>query len=117
LDVESKVLLNKTVANIKWNSTEKALVKCADGSEYQADHVIFTASLGVLKKNHEKLFTPQLPQKKVKAIESSGFGTLGKIFLEFDKPFWPADVADWVGYTFLWKAEDLQKVRGTDREW
>jgi monoamine oxidase len=111
--------LKKEVTNIKWNSnsSEKIAISCTDGSYYNADHVIFTASLGVLKDRHQSLFTPKLPETKIKAIESIGFGTLGKIFLEFDKPFWPTDVNEWVGFIFLWTDADLNAIKATDREW
>lgn len=48
-------------------------VSTADGDEYSADHVIFTASLGVLKADHEKIFVPPLPEKKRNAIEVKAF--------------------------------------------
>jgi spermine oxidase len=50
LPIESRVLLNKTVTNIAWSRPEQlARVFCADGSVIDADHVIVTVSLGVLK--------------------------------------------------------------------
>jgi spermine oxidase len=116
LDVESKVQLGKEVKNIDW-SGETIAIACVDGSSYLADHVIFTASLGVLKDRHATLFTPNLPENKVKAIESIGFGALGKIFIEFEETFWPATDAEWLGYAFLWSEEDINAVKGTDREW
>lgn len=120
MNVESKVQLKKEVTNIRWypdSSTEKASVTCSDGSSYVADHVIFTGSLGVLKARHAALFTPKLPDMKVKAIESLGFGTLGKIFLEFDKPFWPTNVSEFVAYSFLWTDEALRNTERTDKAW
>lgn len=92
-------------------------VTCEDGSTFSADHIIITVSLGVLKNKHKTLFTPPLPEIKIKAIESMGFGTLGKIFLEFKKPFWPTSVKHWTGYNFLWARNDIESLRGTDKEW
>lgn len=113
--------MNKEVTNIQWNPTDPeqyVIISCADGSSYYtADHVIFTASLGVLKDRHKSLFTPNLPTNKVKVIDTMGFGTLGKIFLEFEEPFWPAEDKDFVGYTFIWKDEDAEKLKNTDKEW
>lgn len=106
------------MTNINWSSrTGKILITCADGSSYTADHVIFTASLGVLKDRHQTLFTPNLPAEKISAIESIGFGAIGKIYLEFEHPFWPMESSKWHGYYFLWKDEDLRTVEGTDKEW
>lgn len=118
--MDSKIQLKKEVTNIKWNpeaSDGVVTVTCADGSSYEADHVIFTAPLGVLKDRHAALFTPNLPADKVKAIDNMGFGTLGKIFLEFDEPFWPANDDDWVGFILLWKDEEAKSLQGTDKEW
>ena len=52
---------------------------------------LFSASLGYLKKHHMKLFSPPLPSKNIAAIESIDFGTIDKIVLEFDHPFWNHD--------------------------
>ncbi|KAJ6636280.1 Peroxisomal N(1)-acetyl-spermine/spermidine oxidase [Pseudolycoriella hygida] len=116
LPVDEKILFNKEVTNINWNVSE-AIAKCADGSEYQADHVIVTVSLGFLKQNYKTLFTPQLPEKKVNAIENTGFGTLGKFFLEFEEPFWPTDIKNWTAYLMLWTKEDKYNITGSEREW
>ncbi|CRK91867.1 CLUMA_CG005488, isoform A [Clunio marinus] len=115
LDVESKIQLNKEVTNIAWGDN-LAIIKCADGSEYTADYVVFTASHGVLRAHYESLFTPKLPDRKILAIENIGYGSLEKIFLEFAIPFWPTD-PNWVQYTILWSQEDINAVTGTDREW
>ena len=99
--------------NVNWES-EKILVKCHDESEYLADHVITTIPLGVLKKHHQLLFTPLLPISKIKSIESIGFGTLGKVFLEFDERVFPSGVRQ---YIFLWSESDINEVRGSDKKW
>lgn len=120
IDIESKIQLNKKVLNIKLTSRPRKSsvdMTCADGSKISADIVIFTGSLGVLKRNHLTLFTPKLPPSHVKAIETLGYGTLGKIFLEFEKPFWPSDMNDWASYSLLWSKCDIEGLRGSDKEW
>lgn len=120
MNIESKIRLNQTVVNIRRNPQSKYSkvdLYFADGSKISVDHVIFTGSLGVLKKNHKTLFTPQLPKRKIRAIQTMGYGTLGKIFLEFSKPFWPTNVDEWVGYSFLWSRFDKEKLKGSDKEW
>lgn len=120
MDVDSRIQLNKEVTNIKWNPlarNEKVEISCADGSKYQADHVIFTASLGVLKARHNQIFTPNLPAEKIKAIENIGFGTLDKIFIEYETPFWPAGDKEFGSYAFVWKSSDIIAINGTSRSW
>lgn len=116
LDVESKVLFNKEVSSIAWLNPEvlKAVVKCADGTSYEADHVVVTASLGVLKENYKTLFTPPLPLMKVNAIEGLSIGVVDKIFLEFEKPFWEEE---WAGISLLWTEKDSRVIRGTSNSW
>jgi spermine oxidase len=88
-----------------------------NGQKFEADHVIFTPSLGVLKENYKTLFTPALPPWKSRAIIASGYGTLEKMFFEFEKPFWPKDKNEWVSYDFLWTQTEKSLLRNTDKEW
>ena len=94
------VHLNHEVTQINWVASRKldaekrsfpVKVLCANGNTFDADHVIITVSLGVLKEKHSTLFHPCLPSDKTDAIKNLGFGYAGKIFLEFEKPFWPSD--------------------------
>lgn len=77
-------------------------VECEDEEWISADHVIITASLGVLKKNHEAMFSPALPADKVVAIEKLGISTTNKIFLEFAEPFWSPECNS---IQFVWEDE------------
>lgn len=44
--------------------------------------------MGVLKAGLIR-FTPSLPSNKATAIDKIGFGVFEKLFVTFDKPFWP----------------------------
>jgi spermine oxidase len=68
----------------------------------------------VLKKHHQTLFSPSLSDEKIKAINELEFGTLGKIFLEFEETIYPENVMYYAG---LWTEKDLRDVQGTDKEW
>lgn len=117
IPIDEKVLFNKEVSNVTYNQQGmkySATIECTDGSKYEADHVICTVSLGVLKERHLNLFTPILPIEKIIAIEGINFGTVNKIYLEFDKPFWPDG---WYGPTFLWNFEQLKIVREHKNSW
>jgi spermine oxidase len=51
LPIEEKIWFNKVVSNIQWSRCPETTVRvtCSDGSVIDADHVIVTTSLGVLK--------------------------------------------------------------------
>ncbi|KAJ6641285.1 Spermine oxidase [Pseudolycoriella hygida] len=115
LDVESKILVNKEVTNINWDGAVITL-RCADNSQYLADYVIFTGSLGVLKHRHNTLFTPTLPARKTSAIQYSDYGSLEKIFLEFSAPFWDQSY-NFAEFSILWTERDIAELTGTSREW
>jgi spermine oxidase len=121
LDVDTKIQLNKEVTNIQWDPSVKngkVIVTCADDSKFEADYVIFTGSLGVLKDRHDKLFTPNLPTEKIDTIKNMGFGTLDKIFLEFEEPFWNKFANGTFRYQFfLWKQSDIDEIINTDMAW
>lgn len=81
-----KIRLNTKVTNI---SSEDVTVTLESGQRFQFDLVLVTCSLGYLKAHHRTLFTPQLSDKKIAAIEKMGFGQNVKVFLEYEKPWWP----------------------------
>ncbi|EGS19150.1 SWM histone demethylase complex-like protein [Thermochaetoides thermophila DSM 1495] len=67
--------------------TGPAIVECEDGYKVEADCVVNTIPLGVLKHGSVK-FEPPLPQWKAEAIERLGFGVLNKVILVYKEPFW-----------------------------
>ncbi|KAM6269885.1 spermine oxidase [Porphyrio hochstetteri] len=120
---ESVIQLRKPVKCIHWNQSvskeiervadhnsdlpeedkgSDVFVECEDCEFIPADHVIVTVSLGVLKKRHETLFHPRLPEEKVMAIEKLGINTTDKIFLEFEEPFWSSECNS---IQFVWEDE------------
>ncbi|RXM96969.1 Peroxisomal N(1)-acetyl-spermine/spermidine oxidase [Acipenser ruthenus] len=48
---------------------------------------------GASEDNSSTMFKPVLPEEKMRAIERLGFGMVSKIFLEYEKRFWPQDCA------------------------
>ena len=91
------VRVNHEVTQIQWtacddsetmNGHHPVKVVCGNGNSFEADHVILTVSLGVLKEKHSSLFCPPLSKDKINAIQHLGFGYVGKIFLEFEERFW-----------------------------
>ncbi|XP_050527883.1 peroxisomal N(1)-acetyl-spermine/spermidine oxidase-like [Daktulosphaira vitifoliae] len=81
----------KPVERIIWGDTtadSRASVLLCDGQIVDADYVIVALPLGVLKCNIDNLFVPKLPERKVKAIASIGYGHRDRYFLEYTDPFW-----------------------------
>lgn len=70
LSIKDKVIFGKEVVKIYW-SGDQAEVLCADNSSFQAQCVLSTISLGVLKNVCNELFDPELPEYKLKAIQVS----------------------------------------------
>ncbi|XP_035275357.1 spermine oxidase [Anguilla anguilla] len=114
------VRLNRPVRRVHWNHSRQEeiadhngdrraaplghpiQVECEDREFIPADHVVVTASLGVLKKSHESLFSPGLPEDKVQSIQKLGISTTDKIFLEFAEPFWSPECNS---IQFVWEDE------------
>lgn len=88
------VRTNKTVTKISYDprgvSSNKTVVHCEDGETIQADKIVFTAPLGVLKKGSVK-FEPPLPEWKTGAVNRLGFGIMNKVILVFEKSFWDSE--------------------------
>lgn len=117
LSIIEKIEFNKNVDNINYISNDNIIVKTKDNSKYMASHVIFTASLGVLKEKHMTMFTPLLPERKQNAIKGLNIGTVNKVFLEFPHRWWQEECA---GFNLIWSKEDKEKfiaLYGQEYEW
>uniref|UniRef100_A0A1A9Z0N8 Amine oxidase domain-containing protein n=1 Tax=Glossina pallidipes TaxID=7398 RepID=A0A1A9Z0N8_GLOPL len=113
--IENRIKFNCTVEQIEWDQPNgKATVRCNNELSFEADHVIVTASLGVLKERADTLFVPPLPLQKKRTIVALGYTSTCKIFLEFPQRFWPED---WTGFTTLWRKQDVEKLRRSKWAW
>ncbi|MGJ3233088.1 MAG: FAD-dependent oxidoreductase [Oceanicaulis sp.] len=65
-----------------------AALQLADGAVVEADQVLVTVPLGVLKAGRIA-FEPGLPAAKAQAIARLGMGLLDKVYLKFERAFWP----------------------------
>uniref|UniRef100_A0A4W4FR84 Amine oxidase domain-containing protein n=1 Tax=Electrophorus electricus TaxID=8005 RepID=A0A4W4FR84_ELEEL len=120
------ILMSKPVKSIQWDLNKKSLgtesrershpikIICENEESFEADHVIVTVSLGVLKQHAGAMFEPALPKSKMDAIERLGFGTVDKIFLCFSERFWPEDCA---GIQLVWdEGPEDKAVYGSQTE-
>ncbi|XP_065862171.1 lysine-specific histone demethylase 1 homolog 2 [Euphorbia lathyris] len=83
------IFYGKTVDTIRYGS-EGVIVICGE-QVFQADMVLCTVPLGVLKKRTIK-FEPELPRRKLDAIDRLGFGLLNKVAMVFPHVFWGEDL-------------------------
>ncbi|XP_022249164.1 spermine oxidase-like isoform X2 [Limulus polyphemus] len=123
-DISSEQLcLSKPVSCIHWQETYEGkelptvTVECSDGDMLCADHVILTMSVGYLKQHNQTLFSPPLPDRKQELLTHLGFGSVEKIFLVFDTPFWSDSD---LGFQLVWtsnteaSSEWVRGIRGFD---
>uniref|UniRef100_A0A914BWE4 SWIRM domain-containing protein n=1 Tax=Acrobeloides nanus TaxID=290746 RepID=A0A914BWE4_9BILA len=89
------ISLSHVVEKISYDTSGVKVTCNVQGKQvtFDADAAICTAPLGVLKRsvlgyNDAFKFDPPLPDWKIKAINAMGYGSLNKIALLFDKPFW-----------------------------
>ena len=85
--VEQNIVYNAKVSTIDY-SGEQVIVTTEDGTEYTADKVISTVSVGVLKSNFIN-FIPALPATQIAAINSIEFLPGLKLFMKFSEKFYP----------------------------
>lgn len=89
LNVQTKTAVENIVYHNE-STAGSASIACEDGSVVNADAVVCTVPLGVLKKASIG-FQPALPQWKADAIHRLGFGILNKVVLVYEKAFWDSD--------------------------
>ncbi|KAL2129707.1 hypothetical protein VTI74DRAFT_7424 [Chaetomium olivicolor] len=89
LDVRQQSPVNK-ITYTAGSPDGPATVGCEDGTTIEADFVVSTIPLGVLKHGNVK-FEPPLPSWKSDAIDRLGFGVLNKVILVYKEAFWDED--------------------------
>ena len=85
--VKHNIQFSSPVTTIDY-SDHKILVKTKNGNTYEADRVIVTVSIGVLKSN-TITFIPELNEERKQAIESITFHPGFKMALKFSEKFYP----------------------------
>ncbi|ONI12872.1 hypothetical protein PRUPE_4G188600 [Prunus persica] len=83
------IFYGKTVNTIIYG--DEGVEVIAGDQVFRGDMVLCTVPLGVLKKGAIR-FEPQLPPKKIAAIERLGFGLLNKVAMVFPHVFWGEDL-------------------------
>lgn len=83
------IFYGKTVSTIRYGNEGVEVI--AGDQVFQADFALCTVPLGVLKKKTIS-FEPELPARKLEAIERLGFGLLNKVAMVFPHVFWGEDL-------------------------
>lgn len=78
------------------------------------ESIIIHTIKGYLKRYQSGLFVPALPSFKVEVIDTLKYGTVNKIFLEFEKPFW--DLTN-PGFQFLHAGDEVDNSQISDKDW
>jgi monoamine oxidase len=87
LNVRKKRRVKKIIYNSDRSTSTPSKVECEDGEVIEADYIISTIPLGVLKERTVQ-FQPPLPDWKNGAIQRIGYGVLNKVVLVFQEAFW-----------------------------
>lgn len=88
------IQLNQRVSKIDY--TDKKIKITHNGTESEADYVLVTVPLGVLKANAIQ-FVPALPNAKQTAIQKVGMNCVNKFLLTWDTKFWGNE--QYISYT------------------
>lgn len=89
-----QIFLNERVSQIDYSGTKVQVTHHTSVSE--ADYVIITVPLGILKAQ-KIAFLPELPQSKQEAIAKVGMNCVNKFLLTWDNSFW--DETQYIVYT------------------
>lgn len=88
------ILLNQRVSKVDYTNTKTKITH--NGTVTEADYVLLTVPLGVLKANTIQ-FLPALPSSKQTAIQKIGMGCVNKFLLTWNTAFW--DDVQYISYT------------------
>jgi monoamine oxidase len=89
------IRLNTRVSSINYANAKVGIT--ANGNKIEADYVVVSVPLGVLK-NNAISFSPALPTNKINAISNSNIGNVNKFLLVWNTPFWDTKL-QYIGYT------------------
>ena len=84
--VQDKIRLNSPVSAVNYEGNK--VVVTANGQTYEADKVIVTVPIQILK-DADINFTPGLPSSKLSALQNAPIWGGMKVFLEFSQKFYP----------------------------
>ena len=90
IHVKDKILFNTVVTKIDYSQSKIQLTD-SNNNLYQADKVIITVPISILKSGDIQ-FTPSLPDKKTIAFSKIGMDAGMKVFLKFSNKFFDQNI-------------------------
>ncbi len=85
--IRDKIILNSPVTSIDY-SGDRVEIKTTNDATYTADKVLVTVPIKILQTDMIT-FQPELPSRKVEAINSIDIPPILKVFIEFSERFYP----------------------------
>lgn len=108
--ISERILLNQEVTRIQYKEADgercskKVVVSTSSGLEVIADYCVVTMPINCLKEAikegvepTKRFFEPQLSNPKIDAIQSIRMGYYKKVFMTFDRIFWPSTNEPFMG--------------------
>ncbi len=112
--VNGNVTPRQLPQKIDYSSPAATIVHCSNGATFSCRLALITVSLGCLKADDAIVFMPELPTEKVESIKAVEFGTINRVKLDFEWPFWDKKNP---GYMILWKDEGRNEEKVTRQNW
>ena len=110
--LEKILRLNHRVSKINWKNEsddKKIVIEVENCKEvFETDFVICTFPPGVMKKYHEHIFNPRLPEEKIQAYNQICPGAICKYFVEWNKP-WRKE-SNTTPIMIAWDRKDLENI-------
>jgi hypothetical protein len=108
-DLREDVVYNAVVTKVTQPSlktstsvaSSKVTVNTADGKEFLADRIVCTLPLGILKLDQVK-FSPVLSDHKAVSMARVGYGTMNKVYLQWEEAFWESKSDAPSPHVILW---------------
>ncbi|ODV81697.1 acetylspermidine oxidase [Suhomyces tanzawaensis NRRL Y-17324] len=94
---ENNIKLNTQIKAIDYSNPKNITVTDTNGKKHSCQYLISTIPQSLLtitdpSDSGRIEWTPKLPAHITSVLPSVYFGSLGKVFFEFDEAFWPKDV-------------------------
>lgn len=96
-DGDPRLVFNAHVSKIEWECAG-VTISTKDGKSFKGKHAISTVSLGVLRKHHKEMFSPQLPEKQVDSLLNNHqpMANLTHVLIQFPSVWWDNSLPAWV---------------------